>query len=890
MMIPRWLNVFLLPAVLAALFCQAPARAAAPDAPATTTVSTNLVLGNSTMWRCWFVLRKPVVRVGQEIKELRPIPGDVWRVAEGTNVPANALPVYETSAPAADWMATEFNDEAWSRLVGPFFPSAGWAYTKQVDGAGFCNYEEISPSLATICLRGKFSVADPATAGELKLSLAYRGGVVIYLNGTEIARASIPATEGARGLEALADDYPREVFVTEEGKIIRSTYGDPQKCFDRLQMRIRRMNDLILPARLLHKGVNVLAIEAHRAPVHEAAEGKSGTAHYEGTKGYVLSWCTVGVPHVALTGAGAGVSPNLVRPSGMQVWNQDSQVRVKASEFGDPCEPLRPVRLVSARNSAFSGVVVAGSSTPLRGLHAVAGDLTGPGTITAANIQIRYALLDSDTRLPFEILAPEPPAEVAVDKAGAGALLPVWITVQVPPEARPGDYRGAVTLTAEGSQPVRVPVQLHVENWRLPDATNFVSHVGLTQSPDTLAMKYKVEMWSPEHWNLLDKSFAMMAQVGADDVFITLLRHTHHGNEHGMIRWIRQPDGSVRPDLSIAEKYLDLAIRHLGKVPVVCLYCWEPFTGSSYLGGAASTNKGLPYTIFEPATGKLEEAEGPAWGTPEVRVFLQPVFDGMREILRKRGMEASLMAGVAGDNRPNKDAVEDIKAVAPSVKWIVQSHASANNIHGQPVGYLAEVWNSPGPPNPAEKRVYGWQNPVLRLAFPRYNTFTLLMTGCTLAQYRVASESASVSGIRGFGRVGADFWNVFERPNKTYGAGRNVIARYPESDWGQLYLGNSTSYLLAPGPQGPLATTRFEMIREGARDLEARVFLEKALLDPVLRAKLGDTLANRCQQLLDDRVRAILIGRSSWLFFAGASERLEKLYALSGEVAGKLGE
>jgi hypothetical protein len=56
-----------------------------------------------------------------------------------------------------------------------------------------------------------------------------------------------------------------------------------------------------------------------------------------------------------------------------------------------------------------------------------------------------------------------------------------------------------------------------------------------------------------------------------------------------------------------------------------------------------------------------------------------------------------------------------------------------------------------------------------------------------------------------------------------------------------------------------------------------------------MRAALGTDLANRCQQLLDDRVRANLIGRAAWLFFAGAQERLEKLYELAGEVAGKLG-
>ena len=89
-------------------------------------------------------------------------------------------------------------------------------------------------------------------------------------------------------------------------------------------------------------------------------------------------------------------------------------------------------------------------------------------------------------------------------------------------------------------------------------------------------------------------------------------------------------------DLTIAEKYLDLAIRHLGKVPVVCIYCWEPFTGSVY-GRREREGKGLPYTLLDPATGKLSDAEGPRWGSPEVRPFWKPVFKGLRERLAKRG-------------------------------------------------------------------------------------------------------------------------------------------------------------------------------------------------------------------------------------------------------------
>jgi len=566
--------------------------------------------------------------------------------------------------------------------------------------------------------------------------------------------------------------------------------------------------------------------------------------------------------------------------------------RVKQSDYGDPCEPLRPIWLTGARNGAFSGAVVVGSSEPLRNLKAIAGELSGPGVIAASSIQVRYALADKDTKLAFEILSPDCPADIPVAKDG-GALMPVWITVNVPADAKGGQYQGTLSITADGIRRIEVPILLRIADWTLPASKEFASHVGLTQSPESVAMRYKVPLWSPQHWKLLEKSFELLGQAGADDIFITALRRTHFGNEHGMIRWIRQADGSLKPDLSVAEKYLDLAVKHLGKVPVVCLYCWEPYTGSLYGGGPAKTgNSGMLFSILDPATGAMEEAEGPKWGTPEARAFWKPVLDGVREVLRKHGMESSLMVGVAGDCQPNKAAVDDLKVIAPEAKWVVQAHGRTDRLFGQPVGYLSDVWGSPVAPDPGQKRLHGWQSPLLRTTFPREGSSTVMAirTPSPLVQYRMALEGMSAAGLRGFGRMGADFWDVLPSRRSTYGNGLDILARFAESDWHQLYLGNSTSYILAPGRDGALATARFEMIRQGAQDLEARIFLEKVLLDADMRARLGDDLCQRCRQLLDDRVRAILLGRPSWVLFDGGQERLEKLYSLAGEAAGRLGK
>ncbi len=85
------------------------------------------------------------------------------------------------------------------------------------------------------------------------------------------------------------------------------------------------------------------------------------------------------------------------------------------------------------------------------------------------------------------------------------------------------------------------------------------------------------------------------------------------------------------------------------------------------------------------------------------------------------------------------------------------------------------------------------------------------------------------------------------------------------------------------------------------QETEARIFIEKALVDKTLRSKLGDELAQKAQRFLDDRVRGILRAKdgrpgspvgsdASWLWYAGQfPESARTLFRLAGEVAAKLG-
>lgn len=73
---------------------------------------------------------------------------------------------------------------------------------------------------------------------------------------------------------------------------------------------------------------------------------------------------------------------------------------------------------------------------------------------------------------------PLPPVEGPLDLP-ANENSPFWITVYVPAQAAPGDYRGALTFRAEGWR-AQVPVHLHVWDFTLPLETHVQSAFGFS--------------------------------------------------------------------------------------------------------------------------------------------------------------------------------------------------------------------------------------------------------------------------------------------------------------------------------------------------------------------------------------------------------------------------
>jgi len=863
--------------------------------------STTIVLNTYGIWRFHCTLGPPVLASGETVKLQYS-----WLN-------------YKPPGPAEGWMQPDFDDRFWDR--GPVSLAVK------------------SALVSKLCLRGKFMVTDPSAVSGLALSVAYRGGLIVYVNGTEVQREHIPPG----------------------GKLADGPAGEE-----------RHLSALAIPVRLLRKGVNVIGLEIVRAPYPAQSEKNV----YEDNSCEILS--------ARLTSAGpAGIIPKAVRPRGFQVWNADAMAEDVNVDFGDQAEALRPVRIVGARNGSFTGKFVVGSADAIEDLQATAAEFKGPagGTIPASSVRIRYGILwgehkladGGERRFPspyptwganrlgalaeqpvgrFGVQAPErDPWTAAIPKDADevklvnGAVVPIWVTVKVPASVPAGTYTGSVRVQALGQDPVEVPIELRVADWALPYTQDFRTWVDMIQSPDTLALEYGIPLWSDRHFELIGRSFKLMGETGSRTVYIPLIAHTNLGNEESYVRWIKKGDGYAY-DFSVMDRYLDVATENMGKPKLVIFVVWDVYMvpPSDATDGeknsrqrqmaehvqktAGSIGHGPMVTVLDPASGKTSLESLPSHLDAEAsRPLWAPLFGELRARMRKRGLEDDMMLGLQCDAWASKEDHQFFHDITGGLPWVLMSHEGfgvnwnrmreprAELMHGiSKIGYQARVWAVTFSDDNADrgagyeggvKSHLGWARPDLVALFDRFSRELNPNVG-----WRHLAESTITGSQRGNGRLGADYWKVI-RDKRGRRAGRSH-ERYPESTWRNLFIPEA---LLAPGPDGPVATDQLEAFREGVQECEARIVIERALNDQALRARLGPELSARCEDYLQDRHLLMWlsmsdlqlfydypkatwgphymaaawrgspgIGGSHWFLGSGWQERTSQLFSLAGEV------
>ncbi|MFP4057827.1 MAG: glycoside hydrolase domain-containing protein [Candidatus Brocadiia bacterium] len=824
-----------------------------------------------------------------------------------TEADRKPVPSARSPLPPDGWHEPGFDDRSWARDILPVeFPQDHRATAREAGNPA---------AWALIAARGMFYVEDPGQARGLRLSLVYAGGVVVRVNGQELVRAHLP--KGALRPEAVAEPYPPEAYLRPDGKklpMASRTEAYPE----RFARRVRRLADIEVPAAVLRQGTNVLAIECRRAPLSEVwLEAPYGKLTYRGPHG---PFGHVGLLDLRLT-AQAGVSPNVARPEGLQVWTCRAFENLLQWHHGDPCE-TPALRLVGCRNGAFSGRIVISSAEPIRGVCVEVSDLEGEGaSLPAAAIEVRYAdratpptswvpSRASSGHYRFDRLLAEPPAEVAaVDvsvpkrswglqwshpraKPGPAAVLPAWLTVHVPADAKPGLYRATATVEAQGAEPTRVPLAIRVHDWALPSPRDFASHNNLYQSHESTALYYDVPLWSDRHFALMGRALELSTLAADKFCVVHLVAPAYHmGNSQSMARWVRRGDGGYDHDFSLVDRYFDLYEAACGKPGLVLLVVFVP--RADHVDKTGEPARWLKVSRLDPATGRVEPMDQPPYGTPRSVAFWRPVLEGVLERLRRRGWLDVAALGTGADVHPQPATVAAFHEIWPEGPWMSSSHTrprwyKAGEDRRVPVFYRESVWGVGRLYDPEADRQdhyprpWASDSPYREWAFPRVGQAMIkaLYDSSRLVLFRAAPEASLQGGLTGIGRVGADFLPL---PHETKpGRFRSLCGPIGA----HLGPAASTRAFVGPGSDGPVATERLEMFRQGVQVREALLFLQRALEAEAV----DEELARRCTALLDERARTYLRTRrdtvAGYLYFeSGLLEREGRLFALCAEVA-----
>ncbi len=877
-------------AVLSSLALLSGASLAGEPAAAAEAVPAGAVdiLSPNSYWRWFLTLRKPIIPV-EALKEAdQPAKAPKLLVGKVVPPPYNQVDHQESPAAPEGWEAATFDDFGWPRS------RLSW-----LRGNAFGRF-----SSAALCLRGRFRVTDPAAVEGLYLTIKYYGGVRVFLNGREVARAHLPA--GELKPETPAEMYTKDVYLDDKGVIV--PFGDHEYSWSRIQgeqktdaeerraRRTRVLGPVKLPAEAIRKGENLLTVEVRRSEYRYEA-----LRWFKAPEGVTKPfWVPMNLFDLRLQAVGAGASPNVDRPKGVQVWTENTDDRITPLDYGDAGEGLRPMRIVGAKNGSFCGQLVVGSDAPIKGLKVTIGDLKaakGDGVIPASCGTLLYALPDKSfygQPTWFDGLQTDPPAEVAVFKGG-GAVQPVLVRVTVPGDVPAGDYRGEAVVGVAGAEAARVPIELSVADWKLPDPKDYRTYVGVYQSPTSLAMQYKVPEWSEEHWALMEKSFALLARAGNRLVNVTVVDKTQFGNDDGMIYWIKKPDGpstgsgqaAYDYDFKVFDRYMDLAQKHFN-LEYVALHIWHS-------GGweARAADQENTVTVIDGKTGEKSHLQVPKFDTDEARKFWKPLLDAVQARLEKRGLGKAMILGILSDGTAPKEVFAMFNEITPGgARWMRGCHSGTYSekpdpLPGGGVTVLHEFCygtplDSAKPAQPYYKQRHWPGTDYERMGYHD--------TGVPLSWYRETGMTALMRRTRGVGRICLDFFNVLTK--KSAGSGgvgsvNTIYNRWPHSSCAQREP--SLKCMLRPAPEGPATTLRYEAFCEGIQYAEGLVAVSEAI--DLKADALGAAKVEACRRLLTEmwnrEVRAGGGGGSSPLRpnHGGWQEQIRALFDAAGECA-----
>ena len=222
---------------------------------------------------------------------------------------------------------------------------------------------------------------------------------------------------------------------------------------------------------------------------------------------------------------------------------------------------------VSAQLLLWSGKGVDGIRCKVKDF--VSADAKMPADIAKARF-VRYTIADEggyDCRCERgpkhkPILAPDMIDSLEVFNMEPETVRPVWVTVDIPSDAKPGKYTSEIVVTAKGAGKTVLPFEVEVIDQTLPGYEQWSYHLDLWQHPSAVARALNLEMWSDEHFEALKQQMKLLAEAG-QKVITTTLNRDPWGSQtfddyEDMIIWTKDKQGNWSFDYTVFDRYVEM--------------------------------------------------------------------------------------------------------------------------------------------------------------------------------------------------------------------------------------------------------------------------------------------------------------------------------------------
>lgn len=359
----------------------------------------------------------------------------------------------------------------------------------------------------------------------------------------------------------------------------------------------------------------------------------------------------------------------------------------------------------------------------------------------------------------------------------------VWVSIQVPANAKPGVYKTNIDITTSETQ--RLTLTLNVLERTLPDPANWKFNLDLWQHPAAIARIHKVELWSKKHFKLMQPYYNMLANAGQKCITASIVDepwgHQTYDDYPGLIKWIKKKDGSWIYDYSLFDRYISF-VMSCGINKRINCYSMVPWK--------------ISFNYFDESLNQVVEFKS-GIGTPAYNDFWKNMLTDFTKHLKEKGWFN--ITAIAMDERPMEAmqlVIGLLKTIDPSWKIALAGdyHPEIeNNIYDYCV---ASSWHFPDSVLKSRrdsKKLSTWYT-CCSEKYPNGFTFSPPAEHVWIGHYTAAHQ------MDGYLRWAYNSWTANPRQDSRFRA-------WPAGDTYQIY----------PGPQ---TCIRFEKLIEGIQDYE----------------------------------------------------------------------